>query len=102
MRHIAVDKAESEISISNEINHLATENFARIAKAKGIKLIHISTDYVFDGNSYKPYTETDIPNPKGAYGKTKLDGERAMQKITRPILLLLELPGCIPAMVTIL
>jgi len=79
--YTAVDKAESEIAIANEINHLATENFARIAKAKGIKLIHISTDYVFDGNSYRPYVETDIPNPQGVYGKTKLDGERAMQKI---------------------
>jgi dTDP-4-dehydrorhamnose reductase len=79
--YTAVDKAESEISVANEINHLAIENFASIAKAKGIKLIHISTDYVFDGNSYKPYTESDIPNPQSVYGKTKLDGERAMQKI---------------------
>lgn len=78
--YTAVDKAESEISIANEINHLATENFARIAKAKEIKLIHVSTDYVFDGNSYKPYVETDAPNPQSVYGKTKLDGERAMQK----------------------
>jgi len=76
-----VDKAESEITIANEINHLATENFARIAKAKEIKFIRISTDYVFDGNSYKPYVETDIPNPQGVYGKTKLDGESAMQKM---------------------
>jgi len=79
--YTAVDKAESDISIANEINHLATENFAGIAKAKGIKLIHISTDYVFDGNSFKPYTETDSPNPQSVYGKTKLDGERSMQKI---------------------
>ncbi len=79
--YTAVDKAESEISVANEINHLATENFARIAKVKGIKLIHISTDYVFDGNSNKPYVETDTLNPQSVYGKTKLDGESAMQKI---------------------
>jgi dTDP-4-dehydrorhamnose reductase len=79
--YTAVDKAESEISVANEVNHLAIENFARIAKAKGIKLIHISTDYVFDGNSYKPYVEIDIPNPQSVYGITKLDGESGMQKI---------------------
>jgi dTDP-4-dehydrorhamnose reductase len=79
--YTAVDKAESEIAVANEINHLAIENFARIAKAKGIKLIHISTDYVFDGNSYKPYTEADTPNPQSVYGKTKLDGESALRKI---------------------
>ena len=52
-------------------------NFAQIAKDKNIKLIHISTDYVFDGTNHKPYVETDTPNPKSVYGKTKLDGELA-------------------------
>ncbi len=79
--YTAVDKAESEISVANEINHLAIENFARIAKTKGIKLIHISTDYVFDGNSYKPYAESDTPNPQSVYGKTKLAGETVMLTI---------------------
>ena len=77
----AVDKAESEPELSDAINHLAAANFAQIAKEKNIKLIHISTDYVFDGTNYKPYIETDIPNPKSVYGQTKLDGELAIQKI---------------------
>ena len=79
--YTAVDKAESEPELSDVINHLAVANFAQIAKEKNIKLIHISTDYVFDGSNYKPYVETDIPNPKSVYGKTKLDGELAMQQI---------------------
>ena len=79
--YTAVDKAESEPEISDAINHLAVANFAQIAKVKNIKLVHISTDYVFDGTNHKPYVETDTPNPKSVYGKTKLDGELAMQQI---------------------
>ena len=79
--YTAVDKAESEPEISNAINNLAVANFARISKKKNIKLIHISTDYVFDGKNHKPYVETDIPNPQSVYGQTKLDGELAIQKI---------------------
>ena len=79
--YTAVDKAESEPEISNAINHLAVANFAQIAKENDIKLIHISTDYVFDGTNNKPYVETDTPNPQSVYGQTKLDGELAMQKI---------------------
>ena len=79
--YTAVDKAESEPELADAINHLAVANFAQIAKENNIKLIHISTDYVFDGTNHKPYTETDIPNPQSVYGKTKLDGELAMQKI---------------------
>ncbi|RXP61843.1 dTDP-4-dehydrorhamnose reductase [Lutibacter sp. HS1-25] len=79
--YTAVDKAESDTEIADKINNLATENFARIAKEKKIKLIHISTDYVFDGISNIPYKENVIPNPQSVYGKTKLDGENAMLKI---------------------
>ena len=79
--YTAVDKAESEPELADAINHLAVTNFAQIAKDKNIKLIHISTDYVFDGNNHKPYVETDTPNPQSVYGKTKLDGELAMQQI---------------------
>jgi dTDP-4-dehydrorhamnose reductase len=79
--YTAVDKAESEPVLSDTINHSAVANFAQIAKEKNIKLIHISTDYVFDGTNHKPYVETDTPNPRSTYGKTKLDGELAMQKI---------------------
>jgi len=79
--YTAVDKAESEKNLADKINHLAVENFARLAKERGIKLIHISTDYVFDGNTHQPYKETDSPNPQSVYGKTKLAGEKALQKI---------------------
>jgi len=79
--YTAVDKAESEPELADAINHLAVANFAQIAKNKNIKLIHISTDYVFDGTNHKPYVETDTPNPQSVYGKTKLDGELAMQQI---------------------
>ena len=76
-----VDKAESEQELSDAINHLAVANFAQIAKDNNIKLIHVSTDYVFDGTKHKPYVETDTPNPQSVYGQTKLDGELAMQQI---------------------
>ena len=79
--YTAVDKAEEQKDVANAINHLAVANFAQIAKDKNIKLIHISTDYVFDGTNHKPYVETDTPNPKSVYGQTKLNGELAMQQI---------------------
>ena len=79
--YTAVDKAESEPELSDAINHLAVANFAQIVNENNIKLIHISTDYVFDGTNNKPYLETDTPNPKSVYGETKLDGELAMRKI---------------------
>ena len=79
--YTAVDKAESEPALADAINHLAVANFATLSKENNIKLIHISSDYVFDGNSQKPYIETDTPNPQSVYGQTKLDGELAIQKI---------------------
>lgn len=79
--YTAVDKAEEQTDLANAINHLAVANFAQIAKDKNIKLIHISTDYVFDGTNQKPYIETDTPNPQSVYGQTKLDGELAVQQI---------------------
>jgi len=79
--YTAVDKAEDDIINVDRVNHLAVKNLAQIAKYKNIKLIHISTDYVFDGENFKPYVEEDITNPTGVYGKTKLDGENAMIEI---------------------
>ncbi|KFJ42682.1 dTDP-4-dehydrorhamnose reductase [Francisella philomiragia] len=79
--YTAVDKAESDNEMADKINHLAVANMAKIAKKNDIKLIHISTDYVFNGQNYKPYIETDITNPQGVYGKTKLDGELAIKSI---------------------
>ena len=74
----AVDKAETEKEQANLINHLSVKNIAEIAKDNCIKLIHISTDYVFDGLKIRPYNEKDNTSPKNVYGKTKLDGENAI------------------------
>jgi len=79
--HTAVDKAEEEVVLANQINHLAVAKLAQIAKMQQAKLIHISTDYVFDGEGDKPYTETDETNPINIYGKTKLAGEQALKEI---------------------
>ncbi len=76
--YTAVDKAEEEKELADKVNHLAVGNIAKICKESGIKLIHISTDYVFDGKNYKPYIESDLPNPKSVYGKRKLEGENAI------------------------
>ena len=79
--YTAVDKAEEEIELADKINHLAVKNLAQIAKNNTIKLIHVSTDYVYDGKNYKPYVEDDKTNPQSVYGKTKLAGEEALKKI---------------------
>jgi dTDP-4-dehydrorhamnose reductase len=79
--YTAVDKAEKVPEQANAINHLAVKKLAQIAKDQKIKLVHISTDYVFDGTNHKPYKETDSTNPQSVYGKTKLNGELAMQAI---------------------
>ena len=76
-----VDRAETEESIAKKINGDGVRNIALIAKELDAKLIHFSTDYVFDGNSNIPYKEIDQPNPKTAYGRTKLIGEVEIQKI---------------------
>jgi len=75
-----VDKAEQEVELANQINHLAVKQLANIANKQQARLIHISTDYVFDGESNKPYIETDKTNPINVYGKTKLAGEKALQE----------------------
>jgi len=79
--YTAVDKAEEEQKLANQVNHLAVEQLAKISNQKKAKLIHISTDYVFDGESDKPYIETDKTNPINVYGKTKLAGEKALQEV---------------------
>ncbi len=79
--YTAVDKAEEDQENADTVNHLATKYLAELAKEHNIKLIHISTDYVFDGKNYKPYNEDNVTNPNGVYGATKLAGEKAMQEI---------------------
>ena len=76
-----VDKAEQEVELANQINYLALKKLASLAINQKARLIHISTDYVFDGESNKPYMETDATNPINTYGKTKLAGEQALQEV---------------------
>jgi len=79
--YTAVDKAESEPDLANQVNHLSVKQIAKVSKQQGAKLIHISTDYVFDGKNYQPYTEGDSTIPQSVYGSTKLAGERAIQEV---------------------
>lgn len=79
--YTAVDLAESQPELSDQINHLAPAKLATYCDAMDIPLIHFSTDYVFDGESQKANVETDNPNPLNCYGQSKLDGERAIQAI---------------------
>ena len=79
--YTSVEKAEIEQKKANKINHLAVANLAKVVKKNGIKLIHISTDYVFDGLNNNPYVETDPTNPQNVYGNTKLKGEIAVKRI---------------------
>lgn len=76
-----VDKAEDEIAIADSINHKATENLAIAAKEMDACLIHVSTDYVFQGDKNVPYKESDLTEPLGVYGKTKLAGENVIRNI---------------------
>ncbi len=76
--YTAVDKAEDEQEIANKINNTAVNYLAYLSLIYNIKLIHISTDYVFDGKNNKPYSEDDIVSPISIYGQTKLDGENKM------------------------
>ncbi|MEN9917142.1 MAG: hypothetical protein RLY40_1074 [Pseudomonadota bacterium] len=78
--YTSVDKAEKESEIAFSINCLGVKNLAKIAKEYNIPLIHISTDYVFDGQKKSAYTEQDITQPISIYGKSKLSGENLLRK----------------------
>jgi len=87
--HTAVDKAESEPELADAINHLAVKQLAKNAKQQHAKLIHISTDYVFNGQQHRPYIEQDEVDPQGVYGATKLAGEQALlQSMTEDALII--------------
>jgi dTDP-4-dehydrorhamnose reductase len=77
--YTAVDKAETETELCRQINAAAPGVLAEEAKKIGALMVHYSTDYIFDGTKTSPYVETDVPNPLGAYGQTKLEGDRAVK-----------------------
>lgn len=81
--YTAVDKAESELELATTINGKAPQVLAEAAEKLDAGLIHISTDYVFDGQQSRPYLDTDATNPLGAYGQSKLMGEEAVRSICR-------------------
>ena len=76
--YTAVDAAEDNEPLATRLNADAVGILARVAKRHGARMIHISTDYVFDGQGCVPYTEDMPTNPQSAYGRTKLDGERLL------------------------
>ena len=78
--YTAVDKAETEADKAFETNATGAKNLASICSEQGAVLIHISTDFVFDGQKTEPYKESDIPNPINVYGASKLKGEVEIQK----------------------
>ena len=78
--HTAVDRAETEVELSESINVKGPQYLAEAAKSIDAAILHISTDYVFDGQREGKYKETDATDPQGIYGKTKLEGEQAVAK----------------------
>src|SRR5688572_25818523 len=78
--YTAVDKAESEPEKAHATNADGARNLAEICRDSQTTLLHISTDFVFDGKKHTPYVETDPTNPQGVYAQTKLDGEHAIQQ----------------------
>lgn len=85
--YTAVDKAETDADTATMVNAKAPEALAKAAQSMGAKLVHISTDYVFDGTNHTPYKETDSTNPLGVYGRSKLEGEEAVKQCDRHVIL---------------
>lgn len=85
--YTAVDTAETDIDNAFRINSAAVSNLSIICQKHEIPIIHISTDYVFDGQNHKPYTEKDETNPKNVYGKSKLEGEETLKDYNKSIII---------------
>ncbi|MCP3673292.1 MAG: dTDP-4-dehydrorhamnose reductase [Gammaproteobacteria bacterium] len=79
--YTAVDKAETEKKRAYSVNSQGSKNLATVCKKLDIPLLHISTDYVYDGDKQSPYVETDQPNPMGVYGASKLEGDQRIEQI---------------------
>lgn len=79
--YTAVDKAEDDEALCRRVNCDAVRNMGKAARSVGAKLIHVSTDYVFDGTHHQPYVETDATCPVSVYGRTKLAGEQAISEV---------------------
>lgn len=82
--YTAVDKCETNRELADAINGHAVGTLAQHAKQQGTKLVHISTDFVFDGSKRTPYLTSDTPNPVSAYGHSKLLGEQKLQEVNPP------------------
>ena len=80
--YTAVEKCEQEEDLAFRINAIGARNLSIAASETGAKLVHVSTDYVFDGNGTRPYLETDPTGPQGAYGRTKLAGENFVKEFS--------------------
>lgn len=80
--YTAVEACEKEEDLAFRINAVGARNLSIAANETGAKLMHISTDYVFDGNGTRPYKETDPVGPQGAYGRTKLAGEEFVKEFS--------------------
>ncbi|MDX2164825.1 MAG: dTDP-4-dehydrorhamnose reductase [Gammaproteobacteria bacterium] len=86
--YTAVDKAESESDLAFLINKTGPENLAKVCEENKIFLMHLSTDYIFDGTKNAPYVETDQANPQSVYGESKWQGEEAVRKYCKNYLIL--------------
>ncbi|MFO7911316.1 MAG: dTDP-4-dehydrorhamnose reductase [Desulfotignum sp.] len=86
--YTAVDKAESEPALAERINHLAVREIAALCRRHRIRLVHISTDFVFSGKNHKPWLPKDTPYPISEYGRTKLRGEQAvLETLDTPLII---------------